>query len=74
MPFNGRTYPYEAPNNRGHVWETDEDGDLNIFAHTSGDRHNGPRCVRCGYEFCHHCEEGAQEDCSAVGKTGDQHG
>ena len=48
----------------GHVWElnnhnnSDDDSDygksVNIFAYEIG-YHNGPRCVNCGYEFCHHC-------------------
>lgn len=53
-------------NTRGHVWQKDEDGDIDIFGHES-DPHNGPVCVRCGYGFCHHCHELPEVDC-----TGDQ--
>ena len=49
----------------GHVWmthheldpdyENDEYGkSIDWFALSSG-YHNGPRCKKCGYEFCHHC-------------------
>ena len=64
MPFNGKTYPWEAPNNRGHVWKTEDDGEVDIFGN-GADFHNGPLCIRCGYEFCHHCQELPSEDCSA---------
>jgi len=50
-------------NPRGHRWETDEDGDIDIFAYNPEDPHNGPRCVKCGYGFCHHCEDGPNEEC-----------
>lgn len=52
-------------NTRGHVWATDEDGVLDIFAYEGGDYHNGPKCVKCGYGFCHHCKEGPAKDCSS---------
>lgn len=71
MPFNGHTYPWEAPNNRGHVWKTEDDGDVDIMANAGG-IHNGPECVKCGYSFCHHCAENGlpAEDCSqADGRT-----
>ena len=50
----------------GHVWETkreaspefyedDERGnEIDTFAYSVG-YHNGPRCKKCGFEFCHHC-------------------
>ncbi|MCP4113804.1 MAG: hypothetical protein GY737_00080 [Desulfobacteraceae bacterium] len=47
-------YHYEI-NPKGHVWEQEEDyEEVNFFAYNI-DFHNGPRCVNCGYEFCHHC-------------------
>lgn len=51
---------------RGHQWQIDSfDGELDIFAYEAGDFHNGPRCVKCGYGFCHHCQEMPDEDCDA---------
>lgn len=38
----------------GHEWERDERGEVNVFAFTSS-HCNGPRCVKCGWGFCHHC-------------------
>ena len=38
-----------------HKWERDEDDEVDIFAFAAG-FHNGPRCARCGTEFCHHCD------------------
>jgi len=57
----------------GHVWETDEDGELEIFAYKRGEIHNGPKCVNCGYGFCHHCQELPGRECSGstVGTTHD---
>jgi hypothetical protein len=60
-PYNDRAY---VKNSKGHEWKRDEEGDIEIFAYTNGDHHNGPRCVKCGYGFCHHCSDGPQEDCS----------
>lgn len=40
-----------------HTWEQGEDGYINIFAFEEG-YHNGPKCVVCGYSFCHHCSDG----------------
>lgn len=39
----------------GHTWEEDEDGFINIMASAEG-IHNGPKCTKCGYEPCWHCE------------------
>lgn len=47
---------------KGHEWEKDEDGSVNIFA-TSDGNHNGPRCVKCDYGFCHHCREMPDQEC-----------
>lgn len=38
----------------GHKPEK-RDGSVNIFAYTSGDYHNGPRCTSCGEGWCWHC-------------------
>jgi hypothetical protein len=48
---------------KGHTWKTitfevkggGTETDVDIFAFTEGDYHNGPRCSVCGYGFCHHC-------------------
>ena len=53
-------------NTRGHVWKTNEQGSVDIFAFVSV-QHNGPECILCGYKFCHRCTEGKAEiDCPAV--------
>lgn len=49
---------------KGHVWELNDDGGINIFA-LSDDIHNGPRCANCGYDFCHHCTD-TIEPCPAA--------
>lgn len=54
-----------ADKDRGHVWKTDEDGDVDTFA-MSYEFHNGPVCVRCGYSYCHHCDHGPKEDCDFI--------
>lgn len=50
-----------------HKWCHDRDGYIDIFAFSSG-HCNGPRCVRCGESFCHHCHpECYDEPCTAEG-------
>ncbi|HEY4760799.1 MAG TPA: hypothetical protein VIH42_09490 [Thermoguttaceae bacterium] len=50
-------YPYQTKNGaRGHTWKHDEGGSLDIFAYNVGEHHNGPRCIKCNYGFCHHCK------------------
>jgi len=49
-------------NPRGHEWEKNEDGSINIFALDIG-HHNGPRCIKCGYSFCEHCQTSPIEPC-----------
>lgn len=62
MSDNSR--PYElAP--QGHEWRRDEDGEVDIFAYTEGQYCNGPECVKCGYGFCHHCQELPVVSCEA---------
>lgn len=47
-----------------HVWEKDDAGEIEIFAYTSGESHNGPKCKICGFGFCHHCfPEGYKTTC-----------
>ena len=59
------TYKYETQEgSRGHEWKREENGDIDIFGVDSG-YHNGPICVKCGYGFCHHCQRGPDEDCTA---------
>jgi hypothetical protein len=48
---------------KGHVWETNDNGEVDIFAYEAGDRHNGPRCAKCGYGFCHHCQKKPAKKC-----------
>jgi len=48
-------YDYEKET-RGHIWKRDETGNVDIFAYDY-DYHNGPRCIKCGYGFCHHCSK-----------------
>jgi hypothetical protein len=53
-------------NPRGHVWVKDEDGEVDILAfdvETETQGHNGPRCMVCGYGFCHHCQSAPDHDC-----------
>jgi len=67
-----RAYFLDMPyvkNNRGHVWETVH-GDIHIFAFHPCDPHNGPRCIKCGYGFCHHCQDGPDNDCPNAGNHG----
>ena len=45
-------------NPNGHVWETlpeEDGGGINFFAQEA-EFHNGPRCVKCGFTFCEHCD------------------
>lgn len=49
-------------NDRGHIWGRGSNGEVNDFA-LEVDPHNGPRCARCGYSYCIHCDEGPDEDC-----------
>ena len=52
-----RPHPYET-SPRGHKWAVIEGTDeLDIMAYTDGVMCNGPRCVKCGYGFCHHCSK-----------------
>lgn len=44
-----------------HDWERDEDGSIDEFA-MAYDYHNGPRCKRCGYDFCLWCEPHGYEN------------
>lgn len=48
-----------------HEWIKDDDGEVDIWQ-VAADYHNGPRCVKCGMEFCHHCEpECYTQECPA---------
>jgi hypothetical protein len=55
-------YAYET-DTRGHKWQ-EFGGEVDIFAYSDGDIHNGPRCTVCGYGFCHHCQNVPDESCS----------
>jgi len=62
---NSNPRAYET-NSRGHVWKKTEwdHEETDVFAFCEGDMHNGPRCVKCNYGFCHHCEVLPVMDCS----------
>lgn len=46
----------KAVKSKKHLWERYEydKRTIDIFAYSCG-YHNGPKCKRCGEEFCHHC-------------------
>lgn len=50
-------------NSMGHEWALNDHGSVDAMAMWSGD-HNGPRCVRCGYTFCEHCQDMPSHRCS----------
>ena len=58
-------------NTMGHQWAEIWEGEVDIFAYEEGEFHNGPRCVKCGYGFCHHCNPMPSHPCP-VGDTGDK--
>lgn len=43
-----------------HDWELNEDGEINTWVWEIG-HCNGPRCKRCGYSPCEHCEPDWEE-------------
>lgn len=45
-----------------HDWLKNEDGSVDIFA-MDADTHNGPRCIRCNYGYCHHCQTRPTQPC-----------
>jgi len=45
-----------------HSWELYNNGKVYNFAYDHGN-HNGPRCTRCDYYYCHHCQKGPTEPC-----------
>lgn len=49
--------------NKGHLWQVDEFGDVDTFAFNH-EPHNGPKCMTCGYHFCHHCKSEPEKECS----------
>lgn len=53
---------------RGHNLETDEDGEVNIFAYTPGEYHNGPACTACGWAVCMHCHSDPNDipECTVI--------
>jgi len=62
---------YES-NTHGHIWKKYDDSDsIDIFAYSTGDFHNGPRCVICGYGFCHHCAEEPSKECDKIKRNFD---
>lgn len=64
----GSTGRLMATDQMGHEWERDQDGEIDFMAYDADpEPHNGPRCVRCGYGFCHHCQSGPSEPCDGEG-------
>ena len=45
-----------------HDWHLDSFGEIDELR-MQYDNHNGPSCKRCGYSYCVHCQEGADEPC-----------
>lgn len=61
--YNSR---FNENKSRGHLWKLVEWPDyqnVDIFGYSAG-THNGPRCVKCGYCYCHHCVDGPERDCT----------
>ena len=48
-----------------HEWEKDEKGQIDEWAMDIGFC-NGPRCVRCGYTFCEHCNKDGWDNTDCV--------
>ena len=44
----------EAYQKSGHIWQ-EEDGYVDVFV-LDNNLHNGPKCVKCGYNPCWYCE------------------
>lgn len=54
-----------------HKWQKNDydKRTVDMFAYEAGEYHNGPRCVRCGAGFCHHCHpERMNEACGQKAK------
>ena len=47
----------EIPESTEHDWVRDEDGKIDNFAGVCAGTHNGPKCKKCGLEYCHHCDD-----------------
>jgi hypothetical protein len=43
-----------------HEWYLNDDGEIDTSAYYE-ENHNGPMCMRCGYSYCHHCQDGPDE-------------
>ena len=46
-------------NNKGHVWKTEDNGEIDVFG-LDYETHNGPIRTVCDYAFCEHCEREEQ--------------
>lgn len=44
-----------------HAWVKNSDGSIDYFAFADV-FHNGPRCSRCSYAFCEHCNPDGLDD------------
>lgn len=60
--FHPPMFPYETET-KGHEWKKDSRGIVDIFAFHPAIYHNGPLCVKCGYGFCHHCQQLPSKEC-----------
>lgn len=52
---------------KGHIWKRDEFGEVDTFAY-SNEPHNGPKCLACGYYFCHHCKYEPDRECNPTAR------
>lgn len=46
----------------GHIW-IERGGRVRPFSVLCDDSHWGPRCSKCGYEFCYVCEDTPRYSC-----------
>ncbi len=55
--------PKRMDYNKGtHSWKlVDGSDEIDIFAY-DGDSHNGPRCIKCNFGGCHHCNPEIYKD------------
>jgi hypothetical protein len=57
-----------------HTWQLDKDGDIDDFAYEveeDGRCCNGPKCIICGFCFCHHCNPYGYNDNACPGEIDD---
>lgn len=59
---------YTKKTYKQHSWVRDDNGEIDYFAYCF-DFHNGPRCKRCNYEFCEHCNPGGLKNTPCTVET-----